>query len=309
MDPLVTAVITTYRRDDVVLARAIDSVLNQTYENIELVIVDDNGRDTAYQEKVEKLIKSYKNNNIILITHQENRGVQRARNNGIKKAQGTYIGFLDDDDEWLPYKISKQMRLFKDSGDENLGLVYGWYKTIKIKADNTREVIEIRSSYYEEEEVYNELLKSNFIGTTSLPLLKKEYVIDVGCFDENLPSSQDHDLWVRMAKKYRVAIVEEPLLNYYYYSGEKITNNPTSKINGLDRFFNKYKEDIVRDPIAIFNYHHKIGSFQGKFGNYKESRLAFSKARALNVPAKLKLPTYKSTLKSYLLQALSALKS
>lgn len=305
MEPLVSAVITTYRRDEEILKRAIESVLNQTYLNIELIIVDDNGVNSTYHKMVKKLVGNLNQDNMSLIVHEKNKGVQRARNNGLEKAHGEYIAFLDDDDEWLPNKIAKQVEVFQTSTDDNLGLVYCWYNTVTVDSNNRKKLSLITSPKYDNDHVIIELLRKNFIGSTSLPLLKKEYVQEVGGFDESLPSSQDLDLWVRMAQKFKVAVVEEPLLNYYYYSGEKITNNPSSKINGLKMFFEKYQTQIETDTQAVYNYYLKLGSFYNKFGQFVEAKEAFRKSRSLEVSLKDKLISFKGTIRSYVLNIIS----
>lgn len=304
MKPLVTVVITTYKRDEKVLGRAINSVLKQSYPCIELIVVDDNGEGTIYNKKVKKLIDSYNIENINLITHKKNSGVQRARNKGLEIAKGEYIGFLDDDDEWLPDKILRQVEKFEESKDDSLALVYCYHNIVKINLNNDR-IVEKQILSEHQQNVVQELFRHNFIGSTSFPLLKKKYVKEVGGFDERLSSTQDLDLWIRIAKKYKVSLVKEVLVNYYYYSGEKITNNPSAKINGLQLFYEKYKNNFESDLIAKFNFWQKIGNFQIKFDNYSEAREAFARALKIKIPTRIKLKALKGIFKSYIFQILS----
>ena len=103
----ISIVIPTYNRVDF-LPKAIQSVLNQTYRNWEMIIVDDGSTDNT-----EEIVKGYKESRIQYIVHKYNLGLSAARNTGIKKSRGEYIAFLDSDDEWFPEKISCQMNIFQ----------------------------------------------------------------------------------------------------------------------------------------------------------------------------------------------------
>ena len=105
MNDLVSVIITTYKRDIKYIKEAIDSVLNQTYRPIEVIVIDDNGKGTDYQKRTELLCLQYKN--IIYSPNESNMGAQVSRNNGIILSKGNFLAFLDDDDEFYPEKIEK----------------------------------------------------------------------------------------------------------------------------------------------------------------------------------------------------------
>ncbi len=107
MNPTVSVIIPTYNRANLV-SRAIKSVLNQTYQDFEIIVVDDCSEDNT-----EEIVKSFNDSRIRYIKHKKNKGGSAARNTGIKRARGKYIAFLDDDDEWLPSKLEKQIMLFE----------------------------------------------------------------------------------------------------------------------------------------------------------------------------------------------------
>lgn len=112
----VSVVIPTYKRETKYLSRAIDSILNQTYKNTEIVIVDDNPPDSPYRKQVKRFMQRFNNEpNIIYIMNPKNLGGSLARNNGINAATGDYITFLDDDDEYLPKKIEKQLKFMLEN--------------------------------------------------------------------------------------------------------------------------------------------------------------------------------------------------
>lgn len=109
--PLVSVIIPTYARSQYI-CRAIDSVLNQTYKNIEVIVVDDNGENTENQLATFQTLKSYiDKEQITYITHKTNRNGSAARNTGIFNAKGEYICLLDDDDEFFPEKVEKQVQV------------------------------------------------------------------------------------------------------------------------------------------------------------------------------------------------------
>ena len=107
--PLVSIVVPTYKRDTEILKRAVMSLLAQTYENIEIVIVDDNEKGNEYQKANEKLINSFESDKILYIANEENVGPSITRNNGIFACSGEYVTFLDDDDEYTPEKVKNQL--------------------------------------------------------------------------------------------------------------------------------------------------------------------------------------------------------
>lgn len=270
-EPLVTAIITTYRRDKSIVSRAINSVLMQTYKNIELIVVDDNGFDSEYHTMVSDVVNSYGSDKIRFIANENNSGVQISRNRGIENAKGEYLALLDDDDEWLPNKIEEQVQVYRNDV-KSLGIVYSWFYLITID-DNEREsksIIETPS--YKSNEVVTQLLRGNFIGSNSFPLLKTSYVKEVGGYDINLPSSQDLDLWIRLSQVSEIYCIDKPLSKYYEHVGNRISNNYQKKIEGMYIFYNKYKDLIDKDPQSYIYIHTLIASSMVKEGEYRSAR-------------------------------------
>lgn len=118
---LVSAIITTHDRDPEIVLRAVNSVLNQTYDKIELIVVDDSSDHYPKRNAVENAVKAV-SSGVVYIRHAENQGPCAARNAGLAQAKGYYVAFLDDDDEWVPDKIDEQLKGFSD---DNVALVYG----------------------------------------------------------------------------------------------------------------------------------------------------------------------------------------
>ncbi|MBG9978581.1 glycosyltransferase family 2 protein [Ruoffia tabacinasalis] len=238
---LVSVVMPTYMREPKLIKRAINSVLNQTYRSIELIVVDDSPNDYHSRPLVKEYIESFEDNRIVYIAHAKNMGANKARNTGIKLSIGEYIAFLDDDDEWLPQKIELQIKEMKS--DNEIALVN--CKAILFnEVTNTKRYLinEINYGYY-----YKELLRQNFIGSNSFVLVKKEVIDEVGLYDENLLSNQDYDLFLRIAKKHKISGVNKVLVNYYVHDGERISTNNLKQLQGRLAIFDKYYNDISND--------------------------------------------------------------
>lgn len=201
MKPLVTAVIPTYNRQDL-LNKAVASVLRQTYNNIETIIVD-NGRlpEGTYNDIIGL------GNNIRYFKIPEH-GANYARNRGIMEAHGEYIAFLDDDDEWLPTKIEECIKVFEC--DNQIGLVF----TDKRIIYEDEGISFYSRSRFSSDDAATEILIRNFIGTTSCVMVKKALLKD-NMFDITMPACQDHDLWIRLCRLCKVGYIDKPLLNYY----------------------------------------------------------------------------------------------
>ena len=177
---MVSAIITTYKRNPTMVLRALDSVLSQSYKDIEVIIVDDSPSDYSLRENVRLAIKRRQKEHskiyIQYIQHEKNMGACVARNTGMKVARGEYIAYLDDDDEWLPEKIEKQMKVITKS---KAALVYCGSICID---DETGKTIN-RNKEYIKGKVFKKLLYYNFIESTSYPLIRKECLKSIGGFD------------------------------------------------------------------------------------------------------------------------------
>ncbi len=269
--PTVTAVITTHKRKSEIVERALKSILSQTYKPIEIFVVDDSPCDFIGRQAVKECVKKYEVQNVKYVAHEKCQGACAARNTGLYMAKGDYIGFLDDDDEWMPEKIEKQLEGFDK---EEVALVY-------CGAINYREK-EGKKIPWETKFikgwVYDRLILQNFIGSTSYPLLKRKCLIDVGGFDPLMQSAQDYDAWLRIARKYEVNYVQESLVLYHIHEGEQITKNPTKKINGLERLIEKNKEYIDKHSEAIWYRYIKLAPFYARNGQKKKALAKWFKA-------------------------------
>ena len=227
-NPLITAVITTYKRAPEMVVRAAKSVLGQTYDNLELIVVDDSPATYELRDAVRDSLAAINDNRLSYIRHEVNQGACAARNTGINASKGEYLAFLDDDDEWLPEKLEKQYTKFTQP---EIGLVYCGSITVN---QTVGTEVEHRCNCISGS-VFEKLIIENFIGSTSFPLIKKDCFEKLGGFDIQMQSAQDYEMWLRIAKEYKIDYVDECLVRYYIHEGEQITSNPVRKINGLER--------------------------------------------------------------------------
>lgn len=247
-EKMVSCIITTYERKVTILKRAIMSIVNQTYSNIEIIIVNDSPENKALSNEIEALIKRIQKNcnkKIFYISYKKNMGANYARNYGVHFSNGDYIAFLDDDDEWLPFKIEKQVNLMKK--EENISIVYS---NFYIDEDGNRKIknlIKVNNDIR-----LNQILIQNFIGSTSFPLIDKKAFLLVGGFDENLRSCQEYELYIRLLEKNNIAFSQEPVGVYYISKNSTFRNNFKKYYNSLIYIFNKHKE-LFTNYLKEFN--------------------------------------------------------
>lgn len=246
MGELITAIITTYHREFNYIKRAIRSIENQTYSDIEIVVVDDNQDGNVFSVALQKELKNYPE--VRYIKQDGNKGACAARNLGIKDARGTYVAFLDDDDEWLPKKIEEQMWVFEQNQSVKLGLVFcnGYIVNEERPEGKTLYQPGMRNMC----PTYMDMLYADYIGSTSQPLILKEAVVRAGYFDETLPARQDYDMWIRISREYEMIGIDKPLFLYYRHAGEQITSSGKKSLLGYLTIYYKYLKDYKTSPKA-----------------------------------------------------------
>ena len=234
--PKVSIILPTYNRAHII-EKAIQSVLNQTYQDFEIIIIDDGSKDDT-----EKIIRGFqeKDKRIKYIRFEENKGAAAARNAGIKMSKGEYITFQDSDDEWVIDKLEKQMKIIETSS-ENIVVYCGFWR---IDGDEKTYIPDINISN-REGNIHKELLKGNFVDTPSI-LLPKKNLEKIGMFDENLLRLQDWDLSIRLSKYYNFKLIDEPLYISYLLS-DSISANDETFIPSIRIILFKYLDKINKD--------------------------------------------------------------
>lgn len=227
---LVSVIITTHNRE-MLLRRAIESVINQSYKDIECIVVDD------ASDYVSNVSESYPIE-YIYIPKEKSKGGNHARNVGLLKARGTYVAFLDDDDFWKRDKIEKQLQLIIN---KDCALVYCGLDLEIVNKNRIKHKIVYPLSNYQGN--LSKRILYNICTSTSCIFSRRDLLIDVGAFDENLRFWQEYDLLIRLAQKGDFYFVNEPLVCYRIDALDKqrLTNKYSEWLLSVDYIHQKYK--------------------------------------------------------------------
>lgn len=241
--PLISVIIPSYNSGKF-LNEAIESAVNQTYKNLEIIIVNDGSSDNT--EKIAKEWQ-FKDSRVKYFKHQQNKGLAAARNTGIKNSKGEYLAFLDADDIWLPKKVEIQLKKIKELEAD---LVFSnWYV---VESNKNKKVKPFDSSpLRNKENLVCSLIRKNFISPSTV-LLKKSALKKVGLFDENLCSSEDYDLWLRFVLEgMEIGFCEDPLI-YLRKHSEQMSKNiykmRISRLQVLKKVAKKYPLYLIKCP-------------------------------------------------------------
>ena len=244
--PLVSIIIPTYKRPDT-LDRAINSVLNQTYKNIEVIVVDDNNPDTEGRRLTIEKMKEFENNPLVkYIMQPQNMNGSVARNTGARVSKGEYIGFLDDDDEFLPGKIESQLKRFSEVPEE-YAVCYSRYYTIKPGGER-----HLASETREGNQYLNALTRELSFQAGSNMLIKRKAFEDIHGFDETFIRSQDKEIVARLLKKYRICCCQTPgLVAYLHYNHNGF--DPIKITDYYEEKMKAYIDELSPEDRAYYN--------------------------------------------------------
>ena len=243
------------------IARAIRSVLAQTYRNFEIIVVDDCSSDNLAE-----VVAQFNDQRINYIRHEINRGASTARNTGLKIAKGEYVAFLDSDDEWFADKLQKQVDVFNKS-HLNTGLVYTGLRWIQ---ESDKTVIQEKIPNHRGN-IHQDLLNGSCIESLSTPLIKTVVAREAGDFDESLPARQDWDFWIRISEKSTIDFVPEVLVNYFIHPNS-ISSSIINKIKGTELVLEKYHDDFGADPHLLLGHYQLLTILHMLNGDLKKSR-------------------------------------
>lgn len=201
------------------LTQTIESILSQTYDNFELLLIDDGSTDES-----KNLIEKYLEDERVKYFKKQNGGVASARNFGIERATGEVIGFCDQDDQWLPQKLEKQIPLFSDP---DVGLVYSW---VDIDRHGKREC----STPEFEGECFEALLNRNFVSCCTA-MVRRTVLNQVNGLDESreLHGVDDRHLWLKVARISKLAVAKTPLAIYFIHGENYSLDNKKMLIADL----------------------------------------------------------------------------
>jgi len=236
-EPTVSVVIPTYDRPEM-LQRAVESVVAQTYDQIELVVVDGPSTHPATN-----IVDGFEGgfHRVCCVRKKVREGVTAARNTGLGLATGKFIAFLDDDDRWREDKLAAQVARFERlEGDSKPGLVYSGVR--QLGSGGTVNAVK-RHDYAGN--VFERLLGGNFIGTMSAIMVSQDVIEEVGEFDEDLPVWEDWDLYLRVAKEHEVYPVTEAHVDRYSGEHEQTSDDYETRREAAPKLLKKYRSDAT----------------------------------------------------------------
>ncbi len=251
MNPKVSVILPTYNRAKI-LKKSISGVLNSSYRDFELIIVDDNSTDDT-----DKLINTFDDGRIKYIKSDKNLGAAGARNLGIDSANGTYIAFEDSDDFYRKEKLEKQVKLL----DENPEYGFSYHKIrydmgLNEKKQNLFAILPDEKIPLEKKngKIHEQLLYDNLVDCPSI-MVRKDCICDVGGFDTNLDALEDYELALRLSKKYEAGFINEVLLDSSF-SNEGVSGSPVNYLTASCIILAKHKADYLR--TGTFNHRLEI---------------------------------------------------
>jgi glycosyltransferase involved in cell wall biosynthesis len=225
---LASIIIPFYNRIEDTL-KAISSALGQTYEHIEVIVVDDGSTNPINDHVI------LDDPRITLVKHPKNMGANAARNTGFKNSTGNWICFLDSDDTWVPNKLQIMIDALNNNLDHSIG--YCGINHV-LNGDIIGKNLPTQSG-----NIYDQLLSSNIVGSTSVPVISRKVMNRIGGFDETLKSAQDWDLWIRIAEKdFLFLAIPSVLVNYSVpTNANHISHSLNPFWNGRMQFLKKHK--------------------------------------------------------------------
>ena len=276
--PKVSVIVPTHDRADL-LPRAIDSVLAQTYGDYEIVIVDDCSADDT-----QDVIARFSDPRIRSFRHDRNMGQSAAINTGIAHARGEYIGFLDDDDEWMPGKLEGQVALL-DASPPDVAMVYGWMDRVD---DSTGRVMPAYRNTVQGD-IFERSLALSIPGPTIVLLLRASVVREVGGMDDDVLRHNDIDLISRVSRRYRAAVLPEVVAKAHFghdheRMGEDSPKNLAAASAFLRSHMSKFESELSERPRACAAVLRRLAAVEMMRGNRRRSLAAMASAVKLDLP-------------------------
>lgn len=246
--PTVSVIIPTYNRAWA-LQRTIDSVLAQDCDDFEVIVVDDGSTDTTPE-----ILEAYRQ---VCVVRQDRQGVSAARNAGIARAAGQLITFLDSDDSWLPGKLSTQVAFFDTHEDALICQTEEIWIRDGIRINPKKRHRKCSGMIFEQ-------CLQLCIVSPSAVMIKASLLDEIGCFDETLPACEDYDLWLRVACRFPIYLVEIPLVIKHGGHPDQLSRMP-----GMDRYRIQALTKILEsDVLSSSQYDAAVVALRAKCGVY-----------------------------------------
>lgn len=253
-NPLVSVVIPTYKRTVEYVSKAVESVLNQTYKNIEVVVVDDSTEAYEGRKDTEKYFELLNASNVVYLQNEKNLGGSLSRNRGIENAKGEYITFLDDDDEYKPEKVEKQLRFMREKGYEMTFTDLEIY-TPDGKMVDYREFSDVKS--FENEALLRYHLQKHLTGTPTF-MYKAEKLREIGGFDVVKVGQEFHLMLKSILSGLNIGYLPECYVKAYRHPDGGISGG-INKINGekaLFEFKQKFFSHLNKKEQRFVKFRH-----------------------------------------------------
>lgn len=244
--PKVSVIILTRNRAHLV-QRAIESALAQTFQDFEIIVVDD-----ASEDDTAAVVMGISDPRVHYRKNQSNLGEARSRNAGIACARGEYIAFLDDDDTWLPEKLAAQVSLL-DTLPAKVGAVYTSYIRVDVATGATGATVRAEKRG----NLSSELCEQNWVGLSTI-LVRRECFDKVGGFDEELGFGTDYDMWIRIGRDYEFEAISRPLVRYAVHSTQ-MSGNTRTILRGKEHQLHKYRDYFAVNRRSYGRYLLSLG--------------------------------------------------
>ena len=270
--PKVSVVIPTHNRSDL-LQSAISSVVRQTYKEWEAITIDDHSTD-----QTRSVVEGFSDSRVKYIQNSGKSGPSVARNKGIEIASGEFIAFLDDDDEWTPFKLEKQIDIMDSCGEKFCGIYSNRLMINKLTGETYSEdpgADTLRGN------LLMQLMIKNPIHTSTL-MIRKSCLDKIGLFDENMRYMEDRDLFIRLAMNWDYEYIDEPLVKAYYHGKEHLSRNLAGQTHGREIILHRYKHLFRKNRISWGKMYVCLGTQYCQLGNMKKGRENLLKGIWLN---------------------------
>lgn len=261
--PLVSIITITYNRGDLI-HRCIESIQHQTYRNYEHIIMDGNSKDNTRQ-----VVESYNDPHIVYV-HLDKNGCEYQMKQGSLRAKGKYVTFLDDDDEYLPDKLEKQVRKF-ETLSEDYGILYCWMTYYD--SSRPEQPLYIHKPEFKDDVHVEAVTGPNICGTPTLMIRNSVFQEFGGTYNDEcgLPGS-DWELCARISQKYKVEYIPESLIKIYInHEGSRLTTDiqRQQRIQFSEYFLENFKS-IFEEDFRRANYHiYELCRYNAELKNYK----------------------------------------
>ncbi len=242
--PKISVIIPVFNGEDTI-SKTIESVIDQTFSDFELIVINDGSTDTTLE-----VLSTIKDSRLKVFSYP-NAGQGASRNRGLIHASGEYIAFLDADDIWTPDKLEMQLQALEKHSDA--AVAYSWTDSIDESGDFHSKGP--RPQF--EGDVFQPLLLTNFLVNGSNPLIRHQALIEVGGFDELLPPAEDWDMWLKLANHYHFVVVKSPQVLYRQSSNSASSNVLKMESSSIKLLKNAltYRSELLENlhPIIFAN--------------------------------------------------------